>query len=31
MKISHPAYFPDWGSYDAIYRNYERPHTQWWK
>ncbi len=29
MKVSHPAHFPDWGSYDAIYRNYERLHEQW--
>lgn len=31
MQVSHPAYFPDWGSYEAIYRNYERLHEQWWK
>lgn len=29
MEVSHPAYFPDWGSYEAIYRNYERLHEQW--
>lgn len=29
MQVSHPAYFPDWGSYEAIYRNYERLHEQW--
>jgi len=31
MKLSHPAYFPDWGSYESIYLNYERLHAQWWK
>lgn len=31
MQISHPAHFPDWGSYEAIYRNYERLHEQLWK
>lgn len=31
IKISHPAYFPDWGSYEAIYRNFERLHEQRWR
>ncbi|MDP1588374.1 MAG: hypothetical protein Q8M07_11555 [Prosthecobacter sp.] len=30
MQVSHPAYFPDWGSYEAIYRNYGRIHEQLW-
>lgn len=28
IQVSHPAYPPDWNSYDAIYRNYERIHEQ---
>lgn len=31
MQVSHPAYFPDWGSYEAIYRNYEQLRRQLWK
>lgn len=30
MQLSHPAYFPDWGSYKAIYQNYIRLYQQWW-
>lgn len=31
MQLSHPAYFPNWGSYKAIYQNYVRLYQQWWK
>jgi|GEM_PF-1165141 len=31
MQVSHPAYFPDWGSYEALHRNYGLLHEQWWR
>lgn len=30
MQVSHPAYFPDWGSYDSIYKQYTIIHAQLW-
>lgn len=30
MQLSHPAYYPDWSSYEAIYRNYGRIREQLW-